>query len=198
MEIQRLHASGGNRKNNLLEDVTIHLALCCDPELHKTHNDRPDSSNGGIHKGTPKSQGTDQERHEERERHQGPRSIYRFRDEQFVKERGPDLCADLIVDDVPIDEVDLMQYPKIEAAVYLNKLGVWSFKFRIIERANDETRNVHELRLDIQDLRTVLQLGFNAVGGCAIRKKSSREAQEEVVTIVYCYKIQWISIDAEA
>ena len=79
-----------------------------------------------------------------------------------------------------------MQYPKIKTAVHLNELSVRPFEFRVIERANDETRDVYELRLDIQDLRAILQLGFNTMGGRAICKKSSREAKEEVVAIVNC------------
>lgn len=92
------------------------------------------------------------------------------------------------MDDVSVDKVDLMQDSKIETAVYLNKLGVWSFEFRVIKRADNETRNVHEFCLDVQNLRTILQLGFDAMGRCTIRKKSSREAQEEVVPIVYRLK----------
>ena len=177
--------------------MTVHLTLRCDPELHKAHNDRTDSSNRSIEKRTTKGQRADQERHEERERHQGPWSIYRFRDEQFIEKRGADLCADLVVDNVPVDEVNLMQYPKIETAVDLNELGIRSFEFRIIERTDDKTGDVHELCLDIQDLRTILQLGLNAMRRCAIGKKGSREAQEEVVTIVYCYKRSWINANVE-
>lgn len=92
------------------------------------------------------------------------------------------------MDNVPVDKMDLMEYSKIETTVHLNKLGVWSFEFRVIERANDEARNVHELRLNVQDLRTVLQLGLNTMRRCAEGKKSSREAEEKVVTIVYCYR----------
>lgn len=101
------------------------------------------------------------------------------------------------MDNVSIDEVDLMQYTKIKTAVHLNELGVWSFEFRVIERANDETRNVHELCLNIQDLRTVLQLGLNAMRRRAICKKSSGQPEEEIVTIIYCYKISWVNTSTE-
>ena len=92
------------------------------------------------------------------------------------------------MNNIPVDKMNLVQNSKIEAAVHLNELGIWSFELWVIERANNETRNVYELRLDIQDLRTVLQLGLDTVGRCTVRKKSSREAQEKVVAIVYCYK----------
>ena len=92
------------------------------------------------------------------------------------------------MNNIPVDKMNLVQNSKIEAAVHLNELGVWSFEFWVIERANNETRNVYELRLDIQDLRTILQLGLNAMRGCAVREESSCEAQEKVVAIVYCCK----------
>ena len=91
------------------------------------------------------------------------------------------------MDDVSVNKMNLMQDPKIKAAVHLYKLSVWSFEFRVIERADDETRNMYELRLDVQDLGTILQLGFDPMRRCPIRKKSSREAEEKVVTVVYCY-----------
>jgi len=171
-------------RDALLEDVAVHLAFRRYPELHETHNDRANSSHGRVQERATKRQGADQERHEERERHQGVGSIYRFRDEQFIEECSADLCADLVVNNVPVDKVDLVQYSEIKAAVHLNELGVWPFEFRVIERANDETRNVYELRLDVQYLRTILQLGLNPMGGCAKREESSREAEEKVVTVV--------------
>ena len=90
------------------------------------------------------------------------------------------------MDNVPINEMDLMQYPKIKAAVHLDKLGVRSLEFRVIERADDEARNVYEFRLNIQDLCAILQLGFNTMGRCAICKQSPSETKEEVMAIVNC------------
>ena len=60
------------------------------------------------------------------------------------------------MDNVSVDKVDLMQYPEVKASIHLDQLGVWPFEFRVIERANDETWNVYELRLDVQDLGTIL------------------------------------------
>ena len=68
------------------------------------------------------------------------------------------------MDNVSVDKMDLVQYPEIKTAVHLNELGVWSFELRVIERADNEARNMYELRLNVQDLRTILQLGFNTMG----------------------------------
>ena len=92
------------------------------------------------------------------------------------------------MDNITVDEMYLMQNSKIKTAVHLDELGIWSFEFRVIERANDETWNVHELCLDVQDLCTILQLGLDTMGRRAVRKKSSCEAQEKVVTIVNCWE----------
>ena len=73
------------------------------------------------------------------------------------------------MDNVSVDKVDLVQYPEIKATVHLNELGVRSFEFRVIERANNEAWDMYELGLDVQNLRTILQLGFNTMGRCTKR-----------------------------
>ena len=80
LDIDSMHCKSPEERGVLLEDVAIHLTFRCNPELHKTHNDRTHSSHGCIQERTAKGQGTDHERHEERERHQGVWSIYRLRD----------------------------------------------------------------------------------------------------------------------
>lgn len=68
------------------------------------------------------------------------------------------------MDNVSVDKMDLVQYPEIKTTVHLNELGIRPFEFRVIERADNEAWNVYELRLNVQDLRTILQLGFNTMG----------------------------------
>lgn len=64
MEILRRYSAppkSGKDNVNLLEDVAVYLTLRCDPKLHKTHDDRTNSSYGRIHERTTKGQGANQE-----------------------------------------------------------------------------------------------------------------------------------------
>ena len=94
------------------------------------------------------------------------------------------LGADFVVDNLPIDLVNLVQTSKVESTSCLYEMGLRGSSVLITEAADDDAWDVNEFAVKLQDTGSSDQLGLKLLELDEIRRDGTFVAALWVVAVV--------------